>query len=128
MYKSTTIATKDPKMMAAAQTPVKIGTRGTVGALIMKEIEYFSRLESSCQQQSSQKPQSHIGDVVSSGSQSSKPAIASVMTTQKKKKKRRGNRLPSICSMVDVSDTNQPAGISRFNYRNLKSDVKKLQA
>lgn len=125
MYKSSTTATEDSKKMAT-QTPAEIGTRGTVGSLIMKEMEYFSQLESSCQQ-SSQKPQSHVGDMPSCSSQSRPPANASVMTTQKKKK-RRGNRLPSICSIVDVSENHPPIGISRFNYRNLKSDVKNLQA
>ncbi|KAL6314144.1 hypothetical protein AAG906_011885 [Vitis piasezkii] len=40
----------------AAQNPVEIGTRGTVGSLIMQEIEYFSRLEIG-RKDCSQKPQ-----------------------------------------------------------------------
>ncbi|KAL6270503.1 hypothetical protein ACE6H2_027414 [Prunus campanulata] len=44
MSKSSTIANRDAAKMAA-YAPVEIGTRGTVGSLIMKEIEHFSRLE-----------------------------------------------------------------------------------
>lgn len=124
MFKSSTTATKGSEEMAA-HTPVEIGARGTVGSLVMKEIEYFSQLELSFQD-SLQKPQSNKTDIASSSSHS-KPIIGSVVTTPKKKK--RGSRLlPSICSMVEVSDNNRPIGNSGFSYRNLKSDVKKLQS
>lgn len=125
MYKSSTIATKIPEEIAA-HSPVEIGTKGTVGSLIMKEIEYFNQLELSCQG-SSQKPQIHIKDMASSTSTHSRPTFESVIASQKKKKK--GSRLlPSICSMVEVADNNRPTGTSGFSYRNLKSDLKKLQA
>ncbi|CBI23957.3 unnamed protein product, partial [Vitis vinifera] len=51
----------------AAQKPVEIGTRGTVGSLIMQEIEYFSRLEIG-RKDCSQKPQCKIADAISSDS------------------------------------------------------------
>jgi hypothetical protein len=124
MYKSSTIATKIPEEIAA-HSPVEIGTKGTVGSLIMKEIKYFNQLELSCQG-SSQKPQFHITDMASSSTHS-RPTFESVIASQKKKKK--GSRLlPSICSMVEVADNNRPTGTSGFSYRNLKSDLKKLQA
>lgn len=122
MYKTSAIATRDAAKMAA-YSPAEIGTRGTVGSLIMKEIEYFNRLElsSKC---SSHKPQPPVTSIVSSSSLS-RPTFESVIKTQKKKK--RGTRLlPSICSMVDVADNNRPIGISVYSYRNLRSDVKKL--
>lgn len=123
MNKSSTIAKKIPENLAA-NTPMEVGTRGTVGALIMREIEYFSQLESRCQQ-SSQQPQFQNVDMASSSSQRADngPAI----TTQKKKKRGGRKLLPSICSMVEVSDSNRPVGISALNYRNLKTDTKKLQ-
>lgn len=124
MYKPSNTPTNDAEKMAA-YTPVEIGTRGTVGSLVMKEIEYFSRLELSSQG-NSKKTQSHVADITCSYSHS-RPTFGSALATQKKKK--RGSRhLPSMCSMVEVSDNNQPTGISTFSYRNLKSDVKKLQA
>lgn len=107
----------------ATQNPVEIGTRGTVGSLIMREIEYFSRLEIGCKD-CSQKPQLKIADSISSGGHSM-PKFGVVIKGQKKK---RGSRLlPSMCSLVEVADTNQPNGISGFSYRNLKTDVKKKQ-
>lgn len=121
MYKSSNINAEDPEKLAA-HTPVEIGTRGTVGSLIKKEIEYFSRLEVSSQM----KPHSHVEDIASSSSHP-QPAIVSALTTQKKKKKR-ANSLPSICSMVEVSDNSRPRLISSLSYRSLKSDVKNLQA
>ncbi|KAK7845843.1 hypothetical protein CFP56_008824 [Quercus suber] len=87
MYKSSTIATKVPEEMA--HTPVEVGTRGTVGSLIMKEIEYFSQLELS-RQGSSQKPQFPITDKASSSSHS-RPTFGSVTATQKKKNKAAGS-------------------------------------
>lgn len=121
MYKPGTKAAGDDLKKMSTHIPAEIGTRGTVASLIMKEIEYFNRLESG--KHSSQKSSSNVGEISSSGGQS-RPIM--VMANQTKKK-RRGNRLPSICSMVDVSEKHTPIGISRFNYRNLKSDVKKLQ-
>lgn len=122
MSKSSTIANRDAAKMAA-YAPVEIGTRGTVGSLIMKEIEHFSHLELSSRC-SSHKPQPQFKGMVSSGSHL-RPACESVVKTQKKKK--RGTRiLPSICSKVEVSDSNRPIGISVYSYRNLRSDVKKL--
>ncbi|XP_034210626.1 uncharacterized protein LOC117623765 [Prunus dulcis] len=124
MSKSSTIANRDAAKMAA-YAPVEIGTRGTVGSLIMKEIEHFSHLELSSRC-SSHKPQPQFKGMVSSGSHL-RPACESVVKTQKKKK--RGTRiLPSICSKVEVSDSNRPIGISVYSYRNLRSDVKKLPA
>jgi hypothetical protein len=122
MYKTSAIAKRDAAKMAA-YAPAEIGTRGTVGSLIMKEIEYFNQLElsSKC---SSHKPWPPITSIVSSSSLS-RPTFESVIKTHKKKK--RGTRLlPSICSMVDVADNNRPIGISVYSYRNLRSDVKKL--
>lgn len=109
----------------AANTPVEVGTKGTVGSLVLQEIEYFSRLELTCQD-SSQKPQSQIIDTTSTSSHLRphfRPEAA-----QKKKNKKGGSRLvPSMCSMVDVADSKRPIGIQGFNYKNLKTDAKKLQ-
>ncbi|MFQ6621389.1 hypothetical protein Gotur_001464 [Gossypium turneri] len=95
---------------AIANPPVEIGTRGTVGSLVMQEIEYFSQLELRSKD-SSKKPHSNVGPVV---------------PTQKKKKRGSSKLIPSICSMVEISD-NRSLGISGLSYRNLKSDVNKLQ-
>ena len=123
MHRSKTSSKNVPDIEMAALPPVEIGTRGTVESLIMQEIEYFSRLELGCRD-SSKKPHLNVGDVTSSSSPS-RPIVGPVVATQKKKK--RGSKLlPSICSTVEISE-NRSVGISGFSYRNLKSDVKKMQ-
>ena len=122
MHKSSIISTRVSEDMAA-QNPVQIGT---VGSLVMQEIKYFSQLEISCRE-SSKKPQPHVTSLASTSNQS-KTTLGSVITTPKKKMKGGSRRIPRIRSMVEVSDSSRPNAISRFSYRNLKSDVKKLQA
>jgi hypothetical protein len=106
--------------------PIEIGTRGTVAPLIMQEIDYFSRIESNSQDRS-QKNRSQITDVGSSLSTNSRSTVVS--TVESTKKKRVSSKLlPSMCSMVDVSDSSRPNGTSVFGYRNLRSDTKKFQS
>lgn len=122
MYKSRNIAAELAEKMAM-DAHVEIGTRGTVGSLIMREIEHFSQLEISSQD-SSRQPQSVVEDIASSSTHP-RPTMASALRTQKKQR-RRASRLPRVCSMVEVSDNSRPIGIS--SLRSLKSDTKKLQA
>lgn len=122
MSKSGTVATRDAAKMAAC-APAEIGTRGTVGSLIMREIEHFSQLELS-NRCSSKKAHPQLKDMASSTSHLGR-TFESVIKTQKKKKRCNG-LLPSICSMVEVSENNRPTGISAYSYRNLRSDGKKL--
>ena len=129
MCKPITIAKTEPEKMAAFP-PVEIGTRGTVGSLVLKEIEYFNQLELGGRVNSKTMAQSRVKDMACSSSTTSlcsKPNFGSLSATQKKKK--RGSKLlPSMCSMVEVSESNNSIGISGFCYRNLKTDVKNLQA
>lgn len=122
MYKSRNIAAELAEKMAM-DAHVEIGTRGTVGSLIMREIEHFSQLEISSQD-SSRQPQSVVEDIASSSTHP-RPTMASALRTQKKQR-RRASRLPRVCSMVEVSDNSRPIRIS--SLRSLKSDTKKLQA
>lgn len=98
--------------------PVKIGTRGTVGTLLLKEIEYFSRLELNSQDRSN-KNKSQTIEVGSSVTIDSRPTTVSRVESIKRK---RGisKLLPSMCSIVDISDNRSSA----FSYKNLKSDMK----
>ncbi|GMP65415.1 hypothetical protein CsSME_00026216 [Camellia sinensis var. sinensis] len=125
MHKSNTITTTIPEKRAA-KTPVEIGTRGTVGSLMMKEIEYFNRLELGSQD-SSEKPRHQFTDMASTSSYSRPPKHGSLIKTPKKKKKGGSKLVPNICSMVEVAENNQPNKTSGFSYRNLKADAKKLQ-
>lgn len=69
--------------MALKSNPVAIGTRGTVGSLIMQEIEYFSRLEMGCQS-SSNKPARQLANSASTGG-FSKSKLESLITVQESK-------------------------------------------
>ncbi|KAG4960143.1 hypothetical protein GLYMA_13G206400v4 [Glycine max] len=107
--------------------PVAIGTRGTIGSLVRKEIEYFTKFELE-RRASSQKPQQHFVDMdmVSGRSYSiSRPSFWELLTTWKRRK-RRGTSgfLPKICSVIEVAEShnhlNKTAG---FSYRILRNDI-----
>ncbi|CAK7351091.1 unnamed protein product [Dovyalis caffra] len=124
-YKASNITTKFPEKMAGT-APVAIGTRGTVGSLVRKEIEYFTKFEiERCA--SSRKPQGQVAELASSNGQS-RPSFWS-LTMSWRRKKRRGSFgfLPSICSAVEVADSNRLSGIPGFSYRILKDDLKDMQ-
>lgn len=120
VHKSTSLATSDTKEMAGLP-PVEIGTRGTVASLIMQEIQYFSRIELNSQDRSQKK--AYTGTSVSTTSR------ATIVSTVESTKKKRGSSklLPSLCSMVDVSENGRPNENSAFSYRNLKYDTKNFQ-
>lgn len=114
-----------PEKMTAQSNPVAIGTRGSVGSLIMQEIEYFSRLELGGRS-SSNKPPRQLADFASTG-EFSRSKLESVIAIPGKKKRGSNRLIPSMCSMVEVAESNQPNTSSGFAYRNLKADVKRVQ-
>ncbi|KAK9077550.1 hypothetical protein SSX86_005887 [Deinandra increscens subsp. villosa] len=114
-----------PSKIGADQTPIKIGAKGTIGSLMMKEIEYFNRLEVHSKKHALQPPKAaadHHGGRI-------KPKIDSVMTTVLPRRKKRSSRfISSICSAIDVAADNKgPKLVSGFGYRTLKADVRRLQ-
>lgn len=123
-YKSSPTTTKFPEKMPAI-VPVAIGTRGTVGSLVRKEIEYFRKIEiDGCG--SSRKPQGQIVDMASTTgrSASSRPSFWFLMMTWKRKKQRSSSGiLPSLCSAVEVADSSRLNRIPGYNYRILKNDL-----
>jgi hypothetical protein len=125
-YKASPTTTKFPEKMPAI-APVAIGTRGTVGSLVRKEIEYFRKIEiDRCG--SSRKPQGQIVDMASTSGRSasasaSRPTFWFLMMTWKRKKQRSSSGiLPSMCSAVEVSDSNRLNKIPGYSYRILKND------
>ncbi|KAI4366143.1 hypothetical protein MLD38_022062 [Melastoma candidum] len=99
--------------------PVEIGTKGSIGSLIMREIEYFGRVQSSC---GNHPHKTGPGMDSSDGIQ---PRAAFGLLLHQRKKKRGGSGLlPSICSMIEVSDNRLPIRSSSFNYRSLKHETK----
>ncbi|MCD9643665.1 hypothetical protein HAX54_031299 [Datura stramonium] len=106
----------------STSVPVEVGTRGTVGSLLKKEIEYFRKNELDCSKGSSNNKSQKSSVVIDSGSGNSWPSFG-FLTMKWKKKKRRGTGggLPAMCSMVEVSE------IPGFSYRNLKVDSKRFE-
>ncbi|XP_050213140.1 uncharacterized protein LOC126664676 [Mercurialis annua] len=125
-YKASSIPTKIPEKMSAAIAPVAIGTRGTIGSLVRKEIDYFTKIELERCPSSSKPHQVQMFNIGSgSGIGPSRPSFWSLRMSWKRKK-RRGNSngfIPSMCSAVEVADTNPLYRIPGFNYRILKGDL-----
>ena len=125
-----------PEKMASI-APIAIGTRGTVGSLVRKEIEYFTKLELD-RHGSSRKPGgTHILDMSSSTSSSSGnnsnhswPSFrfSTIMNWKRKKQRSMSRRfIPSICSASEVEERNQLNGIPGFSYRILRDDIKSFE-
>ncbi|KAE8724410.1 Kinase superfamily protein [Hibiscus syriacus] len=121
---------------AGGSAPIAIGTRGTVGSLLKKEIEYFANFELEAQ--------GIVGGGSSGGSSSGRSWKSGVRVEMdcsnghsrsgfwfsivgwKRKKRKAGNDsgfLPSMCSAIEVADMNRFNRIPGFNYRILKNDV-----
>ncbi|KAK7412657.1 hypothetical protein VNO78_04188 [Psophocarpus tetragonolobus] len=108
--------------------PVAIGTRGTIGSLVRKEIEYFTKFELE-RRGSSQKPKQHFVamDMVYGRSYPiSRPGFWSLLTSWKRRK-RRGTSgfLPKVCSVAKVAEGNQFNRIPGHNYMILRNDISK---
>ncbi|XP_021851202.1 uncharacterized protein [Spinacia oleracea] len=136
---STNILITDLKMSTA--TPIAIGTRGTVGSLVRREIEYFRRVDQVDCGETSKKldPKKYVGvsskttsfptSRVKTSSSSSSSSFGSLLSMSWGKKRRSNNNssknnnsssfLPSMCSAVDVSESKKFGG---FSYRSLKTD------
>ncbi|KAK8629471.1 hypothetical protein V6N13_078312 [Hibiscus sabdariffa] len=122
---------------ASASAPIAIGTRGTVGSLLKKEIEYFTKFELEAKGGGSGgqswKSQVHVEMDCRNGH--SRPGFWFLITGWKRKKRRAGKNnnnnnnnnnggfLPSMCSVIEVADMNRFNRIPGFNYRILKNDV-----
>lgn len=111
-YKSSTSSSRLREEMAAAISPVAIGTQGTIGSLLMKEIEYFSKHEKA------RKPEGTVENV-----NSRRGLWFLVMSWRRKRRKvNNGGFLPSICSAVEVAEMKSVNGIPKFSYKILKND------
>nr|XP_043625622.1 uncharacterized protein LOC122597049 [Erigeron canadensis] len=130
-------ATMLPEKKGSDAVPIKIGTRGTVGNLLMKEIEYFKRLDTDSG-----------GDRLDFESKSLDPnrkncgsgglnfwsgfGFLKIKWRGKKTKGSSNDKfLPRVCTMVDVADSHHNHHhcgnkIPGFNYQNLPSDSKTI--
>lgn len=92
----------------ATEAPVEIGTKGTVGSLIMQEIKHYCQSDQVC----------------SSSRDIGREPNPKLVVISQKKKKRGGSKffLSNMCSMVDVSNSKRLSSAVGFNYKNLKTD------
>lgn len=116
-----------------AATPIAVGTRGTVGSLVRKEIEYFSKVEFGDQRRSEKRPQAQSPEIASDSShcksQNSRPGFWFMGLSWRRKKPRvTGGFRSSVCTAPDVSDVNPSNGIRGFNYVNLRDEFKNFHS
>ncbi|GAU18364.1 hypothetical protein TSUD_202530 [Trifolium subterraneum] len=97
-------------MIMSAPAPVAIGTRGTIGSLVRKEIEYFTS-----QKGNSKKSQPQFVNMVSS-----KPKASFWMLLKRKKQRNPNEFLPKTCSVRQVTENNHCSRIPGYSYRILK--------
>ncbi|PKI72319.1 uncharacterized protein LOC116204267 [Punica granatum] len=121
-------------MAANPAAPVAVGTRGTVGSLIRKEIEYFRTVEFSDQRRSQKRPQAARSLEMGSNSihckaQASRPSFWFFGLSWRRKKQRVGGGFrSSMCSPSDASDIERPDDIRGFNYMILRDEFKTFQS
>ncbi|CAN4083813.1 unnamed protein product [Withania somnifera] len=127
LYRARSITNRFSDKMSTS-VPVEVGTRGTVGSLLKKEIEYFRKIELDCSKGSSSNKSEKISAGIDSGGGNSWPSFG-FLTMKWKKKKRRGTGggLPAMCSVVEVSESCKMNEIPGFSYRNLKVDSKRFE-
>ncbi|XP_057728993.1 uncharacterized protein LOC130944609 [Arachis stenosperma] len=112
--------------MSAPAAPVAIGTRGTIGSLVKKEIEYFTKFDLDKRGTSHKPHQPHLVDMVSTTFRTSFWVL--LMTGKKRKRRSTNGFLPRMCSVSRVAESNIPMNrIPGYNYRILKNDVDNLQ-
>ncbi|KAL5097339.1 hypothetical protein RYX36_001666 [Vicia faba] len=114
-------------------SPVAIGTRGTIGSLVRKEIEYFTKFELD-KRGTMQKPQHYLADMemVSDKTISmsmSKPSFWFLPATWKRKKQRNTTSrfFRKICSVTEVNESNHFNRIPGYTYKILKNDFNNFQ-
>ncbi|GAB2231553.1 hypothetical protein Droror1_Dr00010561 [Drosera rotundifolia] len=133
IYKGSSLTTSFESKMGTA-APVAIGTRGTIGSLLRREIEFFKNIELENQSWACDRPEKRSLSIMShvdhGNGQSRASSLGSLFTMSWRGKKRRrsgnssvssGGFLSSLCSAVDVTDSH--CGIHQipgFRYRSLR--------
>ncbi|GAB2298844.1 hypothetical protein Dimus_032922 [Dionaea muscipula] len=124
--------------------PLAVGTRGTVGSLLRREIEYFRKVELESQSVASNRPKKRSVNSVSHDdhtSGASRPStLGSLLTMSWRRQKRRrscsssssssgggSSFLPSLCSSVEVTDCSRGLDqIPGFRYQNLREALEEI--
>ncbi|KAL0305911.1 UNVERIFIED_CONTAM: hypothetical protein Sradi_6008400 [Sesamum radiatum] len=104
----------------AGRVPLEVGTRGTIGSLLKREIEYFRKLELECVE--SRMASERSSEEMAPGGRYSWPSFKFSMGSWRRKKRRNSGIRPGICSMVEVADSQGLNQIPGFSYQNLRAD------
>ncbi|KAK4804823.1 hypothetical protein SAY86_004640 [Trapa natans] len=110
-------------------TPIAVGTQGTVGSLVRKEIEYFSS-----QRRSEKRPQAQSLEMASDSghhckSQNSKPGFWFLGLSWRRKKPRvAGGFQSTVYAAPDALGVHRSNSIRGFNYVSLKDEFNNLQS
>ncbi|KZV37162.1 hypothetical protein F511_15082 [Dorcoceras hygrometricum] len=107
----------------AGKAPLAIGTCGTMGSLLKKEIEYFKGLELEIVE--SRRQAERNNKEMASRKCTSWPGFRCLTDSWRKKKRRGSGIQPNICSIVEVADFDlrELNGIPGFGYHNLNDDA-----
>lgn len=94
----------------SGRVPLEVGTRGTIGSLLKREIDYFKKVELERADTATSQETATTG-----GRRPTWPSFRFSMSSWRRRKKRRNS---GICSVVEVADTNEIPG---FGYLNLRA-------
>lgn len=108
----------------AGRVPLEVGTRGTIGSLLKREIEYFRKLELECVENRMDSERS--SEEMASGGRNSWPSFGFSMASWRRKKRRNIGIRPGICSTVEVADSERQQEIRGFSYQNLRVDSERF--
>ncbi|XP_071699865.1 uncharacterized protein [Rutidosis leptorrhynchoides] len=132
------------KMGGGDPVPIEIGARGTVGNLVMKEIEYFRRLESNCGNEGIDHTKCSTKSTIdqdekhrygNGGGTKFWPSFRFLNISWRKGKRKSGGSgrfLPKMCSLVDVAESrhhnhHRVSKVPSFSYLNLKDDINQYE-
>ncbi|XP_051125191.1 uncharacterized protein LOC127247405 [Andrographis paniculata] len=109
--------------MATGRIPLEVGTRGTIGSLLKREIEYFRKLDTE-PGDSKMNSDRQCQEMKMDGCPSW-PSFRFSRVPWKRKKRRSSGITPGICSLVEVANSPRLDEIPGFSYQNLRADSKR---
>ncbi|CAA0835904.1 Unknown protein [Striga hermonthica] len=104
----------------SGKIPLEIGTRGTVGSLLKREIEYFKGLE--LERVDSCMDFERRSQEMATEKQHSWPSFRFFLFSWKRKKRRNSGNRAGMCSMVENEDRQGLDEIPGFGYLNLRAE------
>ena len=109
------------RQMAGSTAPLAIGTRGTVGSLLRREIEYFQRLE----HDPFSKKNAGMSKSSNADTHRSKTTLSSLLMISWRKQRKRSSSYSSSGSSSFLSGE-EFDGMPGFSYKNLKADIGRI--